>query len=93
VDSAAALLLDWYDRNARVLPWRVIGEGEADPYRVWLSEVMLQQTTTSAVAPFFSLFLERLPSVLALSAGYESAIRGAWAVVVCCSITSDSHTR
>ena len=54
--TISALLLDWYDRHARQLPWRVTDGAHPDPYRVWLSEVMLQQTTTAAVAPYFAAF-------------------------------------
>src|ERR1044072_6885918 len=59
----AADLLRWYDRHRRVLPWRA-GQGErADPHRVWLSEIMLQQTTVKAVAPYYARFLARCPAV------------------------------
>jgi A/G-specific adenine glycosylase len=77
-------LLAWYDRHARRLPWR-IGPKErragirADPYRVWLSEVMLQQTTVKAVAPYFERFVSRWPSVRELAAADESEIMAAWA--------------
>ena len=57
----AAQLLAWYDANARVLPWRAQpGQGAADPYRVWLSEVMLQQTTVATVKPRFRRFVAGL---------------------------------
>ena len=57
-------LLDWYDRHARILPWRVRpGHGRADPYRVWLSEVMLQQTTVAAVKDYFLRFTALWPTV------------------------------
>ncbi|WP_305095547.1 A/G-specific adenine glycosylase [Croceibacterium aestuarii] len=73
-------LLEWYDRSARSLPWRVPpAGGAADPYRVWLSEVMLQQTTTAAVAPYFAAFTERWPSVEALAAAPEEDVMAAWA--------------
>jgi A/G-specific adenine glycosylase len=78
VDSAARLLLDWYNRNARVLPWRV-PQGEADPYRVWLSEVMLQQTTTAHAAPYFAKFVAEWPTVEVLAAAPEEAVMAAWA--------------
>src|SRR5205807_361214 len=64
---AARDLLDWYDRHARVLPWRAAPGAPADPYRVWLSEIMLQQTTVTAVAPYFARFLARWPQVEALA--------------------------
>ena len=74
------LLLDWYDMHRRVLPWRSPpGAPPPDPYRVWLSEVMLQQTTTAAVAPYFARFLERWPDVAALAAADESEVMAAWA--------------
>ncbi|MBS0385453.1 MAG: A/G-specific adenine glycosylase [Proteobacteria bacterium] len=71
-------LLDWYDRNGRNLPWRVRC-GRADPYRVWLSEVMLQQTTAAAVGPYFEKFLGRWPHVGALAGAPREAVLGAWA--------------
>jgi A/G-specific adenine glycosylase len=73
-------LLAWYDRNARRLPWRMPpGGGTADPYRVWLSEVMLQQTTTAHAAPYFAAFTQRWPTVAALAAAPESDVMAAWA--------------
>jgi len=79
-DSVAAVLFDWYDRQARALPWRTPPGGEApDPYRVWLSEVMLQQTTTAHAAPYFVRFTERWPTVEALAAAPEEAIMAEWA--------------
>ncbi len=72
-------LLAWYDRNRRDLPWRA-GPGQAaDPYRVWLSEIMLQQTTVAAVAPYYERFLQRFPDVAALAAAPEEAVMHAWA--------------
>jgi len=71
-------LLKWYDREARDLPWR-LREGTADPYRVWLSEIMLQQTTVAAVVPYFTRFLERWPTVEALAAAPRDDVLGAWA--------------
>ena len=147
--SIAGHLLDWYDANARTLPWRSPpGSPPPDPYRVWLSEVMLQQTTVAAVGPYFAKFTGRWPTVEALAAADEGEVMAAWAglgyyararnliacaravserggrfppteaelrdlpglgaytaaavaaiafgqaaTVVCCSITSDSHTR
>lgn len=73
-------LLDWYDRNARSLPWRSPpGSPPPDPYRVWLSEVMLQQTTTAAVAPYFSRFVQRWPTVGDLAAAEDGDVMAAWA--------------
>ncbi len=76
----ASPLLDWYDRAARALPWRSPpGAPPPDPYRVWLSEVMLQQTTTAAVAPYFHRFTARWPTVAALAAADDEAVMSAWA--------------
>jgi A/G-specific adenine glycosylase len=71
-------LLYWYDRNGRDLPWRVRG-GRADPYRVWLSEVMLQQTVAASVAPYFARFLELWPDVAALAGAPREDVLAAWA--------------
>ncbi|MFZ2030875.1 MAG: A/G-specific adenine glycosylase [Vitreimonas sp.] len=71
-------LLNWYDRNGRELPWRVRG-GRAEPYRVWLSEVMLQQTTVAAVGPYFAKFLDRWPDVDALAAAPRDDVLEGWA--------------
>jgi A/G-specific adenine glycosylase len=77
-------LLAWYDANARDLPWRLPpGSALPDdpdwPYRVWLSEVMLQQTTVAAVKPYFAKFLALWPSVSDLAAADENAVMAAWA--------------
>ena len=79
--AMSGALLVWYDRAARALPWRVPpGSGaRPDPYRVWLSEVMLQQTTVAAVAPYFHAFLARWPTVAALAAAPEAEVMAAWA--------------
>jgi A/G-specific adenine glycosylase len=82
VDSGsdpAALLLAWYDRHKRVLPWRVTHGETADPYRVWLSEIMLQQTTVAAVKPYFRTFTTRWPTVEALATAPEADVMAAWA--------------
>lgn len=73
-----AALLRWYDKHGRDLPWRVKG-GLQEPYRVWLSEIMLQQTTVVAVAPYYAKFLSLWPTVEALAAADLGAIRAAWA--------------
>ncbi|WP_112663254.1 A/G-specific adenine glycosylase [Microvirga flavescens] len=75
----ASDLLDWYDRHRRDLPWRAKPGETADPYRVWLSEIMLQQTTVVAVKPFYLKFLERFPTVQALAQAQEEAVMQAWA--------------
>ncbi|MEM8696397.1 MAG: A/G-specific adenine glycosylase [Pseudomonadota bacterium] len=73
-------LLRWYDAKARTLPWRAPpGAPPPDPYRVWLSEVMLQQTTVAAVKPYFAKFTERWPTVQALAAADAEDIMAAWA--------------
>ncbi len=82
--SISASLLDWYDANARDLPWRlppgVPLPDDADwPYRVWLSEVMLQQTTVAAVKPYFARFTALWPSVDALAAASDDDVMAAWA--------------
>ena len=79
--AMSGALLVWYDRAARALPWRVPpGSGaRPDPYRVWLSEVMLQQTSVAAVAPYFHAFLARWPTVAALAAAPEAEVMAAWA--------------
>ena len=72
-------LLAWYDRNRRVLPWRALPGESSDPYAVWLSEVMLQQTTVKAVAPFYEKFLSLWPTVNDLAAAEEEDVLRAWA--------------
>ncbi len=79
MSSAAADLLAWYDRHRRVLPWRALPGERADPYRVWASEIMLQQTTIAAVVPYFERFMSRFPSVEALAAAPSEAVMQAWA--------------
>ena len=74
-----ALLLAWYDRHRRVLPWRARNGEKADPYRVWLSEIMLQQTTVKAVAPYYAKFLARFPTVTALAQAPLEDVLKAWA--------------
>lgn len=77
---ASARLLDWYDAHARSLPWRTPPGGTgADPYRVWLSEIMLQQTTVAAVIPYFDRFTGRWPTVQALAAAQDTEVMTAWA--------------
>jgi A/G-specific adenine glycosylase len=78
--NAAALLLQHYVDNFRRLPWRAApGEPPSDPYRIWLSEVMLQQTTVAAVTPRFERFIARWPTVEALAAASDEEILGEWA--------------
>ena len=80
----AADLLAWYDRHCRVLPWRLeiwrARRGETpDPYRVWLSEIMLQQTTAKTVAPYYARFVARWPRVETLAAASLDDVLRAWA--------------
>jgi A/G-specific adenine glycosylase len=75
----AELLLAWYDRHSRDLPWRKKGGQRSDPYHVWLSEVMLQQTTVATVGPYFAKFLERWPTVRDLAAAELNDVLVAWA--------------
>jgi A/G-specific adenine glycosylase len=77
--SAAEELLAWYDRYARRLPWRAVAPQRPDPYAVWLSEVMLQQTTVAAVGPYFQAFLQRWPTVRDLAAAPLDDVLSAWA--------------
>lgn len=78
------LLLQWYDRHARAMPWRVPpGARRAgvrpDPYHVWLSEIMLQQTTVAAVKSYFEAFVRRWPTVADLAAAEDAEVMAAWA--------------
>jgi A/G-specific adenine glycosylase len=75
----AAALLAWYDRHRRALPWRALPGETADPYRVWLSEIMLQQTTVRAVKPYFERFLALFPTVQALAGADVDEVMRAWA--------------
>lgn len=82
--TIAQLLLHWYDCHARDLPWRLapgapLPRDPAWPYRVWLSEVMLQQTTVAAVMPRFARFVGKWPSVEALAAADEAEVMAEWA--------------
>jgi A/G-specific adenine glycosylase len=75
----AADLLAWYDRHRRALPWRALPGERPDPYRVWLSEIMLQQTTVKAVAPYFARFIARWRDVRALAAAPLEDVLKLWA--------------
>ncbi|MGB3721963.1 MAG: A/G-specific adenine glycosylase [Pacificimonas sp.] len=74
-------LLRWYDGHARVLPWRVAPGSNArpDPYRIWMSEIMLQQTVVAAVKTYFEAFTTRWPTVEALAAAKDEDVFAAWA--------------
>ncbi len=78
-ETAAAQLLAWYDAHARVLPWRAPPGEAPDPYRVWLSEVMLQQTTVATVRPRFEAWVARWPDFTSLAAADEGEVMAAWA--------------
>jgi A/G-specific adenine glycosylase len=82
--AIAPALLRWYDKHARALPWRIGPKARkagarADPYAVWLSEIMLQQTTVATVGPRYAEFLQRWPDVKAMAASPLDDILGAWA--------------
>ncbi len=76
--ALARLLLGWFDRHRRDLPWRARPGARPDPYRVWLSEIMLQQTTVAAVVPYFERFVARWPDVAALAAAPLDDVLHAW---------------
>ena len=67
-------LLNWLDQNARILPWR----DQPTPYRVWVSEIMLQQTRVEAVKPFYQRFMEALPDIQALAECEEEKLLKLW---------------
>jgi A/G-specific adenine glycosylase len=75
----SALLLAWYDRHRRVLPWRPQAGHRADAYAVWLSEIMLQQTTVKTVGPYFTKFLARWPDVASLGRASLDDVLRMWA--------------
>lgn len=82
--DVSGALLDWYDVHAREMPWRIgpaerVGGVLPDPYRVWLSEVMLQQTTVAAVRDYFHRFTTRWPTVESLAAAPDADVMGEWA--------------
>ncbi|MDG6095456.1 A/G-specific adenine glycosylase [Acetobacter sp. AN02] len=71
-------LLAWYDRSRRTLPWRALPGQASDPYRVWLSEIMLQQTTVTAVIPYYTRFLERFPDIQSLAQAGPDEVLSLW---------------
>jgi A/G-specific adenine glycosylase len=104
--SLRTQLLAWYDANARDLPWRVrpserVAGRRADPYRVWLSEVMLQQTTVPHATPYFLKFTGRWPTVSDLAAEDDGEVMAAWAglgyyararnLLACARAVADQH--
>ena len=94
-------LMRWWDAHRRVLPWRAPPGGKADPYAVWLSEIMLQQTTVATVSAYFHRFLSRWPDVAALAAAEQGEVLAAWAGLgyyararnlhACAAIVSNRH--
>lgn len=96
-----AALLAWYDDHARVLPWRARPGTRADPYRVWLSEIMLQQTTVAHATPYFLAFTRRWPRVSDLAAAPDAEVMAAWAglgyyararnLLACARVVTGSH--
>src|SRR5438445_8285469 len=74
----SAVLLAWYDRHRRDLPWRAPPGMRPDPYRVWLSEIMLQQTTVATVRPYFDRFMARWPDISALAAASLDEVLQLW---------------
>jgi A/G-specific adenine glycosylase len=79
MNDRPALLLAWYDRHRRKLPWRAAAGERVDPYRVWLSEIMLQQTSVKAVGPYFEKFVARWPDVRAMARGSLDDVLRMWA--------------
>jgi A/G-specific adenine glycosylase len=74
-----ALLLRWYDRHRRIMPWRALRGEQADPYRVWLSEIMLQQTMVATVGPYFQKFIKRWPTLGDLATASLDDLLRMWA--------------
>ena len=104
-DTSAALLA-WYDANARAMPWRVSPQDRAagvrpDPYHIWLSEVMLQQTTVAAVTGYFQRFVTRWPTIESLAGAEDGDVMGEWAglgyyararnLLKCARVVSGAH--
>ena len=79
LQQMAQPLLDWYDKNARVLPWR----SQPTPYRVLVSEIMLQQTRVDAVKPYFARFMEALPDLESLAAAPEQTLATTTGCEIC----------
>src|SRR5258705_12635021 len=78
VRRAPAALLGWYDRHRRDLPWRAPPGQRPDPYLVWLSEIMLQQTAVVTVGPYFDRFVARFPDIRALAAASLDEVLHLW---------------
>jgi A/G-specific adenine glycosylase len=96
-----AALLGWYGRHRRKLPWRSLAGARPDPYRVWLSEIMLQQTTVKTVGPYYAKFLDRFPTIDALAAADREDVLRLWAGLgyyararhlhACAKVVSEQH--
>lgn len=78
-DEFRGQILDWYDRHKRTLPWRAENEQKPDPYAVWLSEIMLQQTTVTAVTPYYRKFMDKWPDVQSLADATQDEVMHEWA--------------
>lgn len=78
-EKLTARVLAWYDVHARRLPWRRMAGARPNPYSIWLSEIMLQQTTVATVGPYYAAFLDRWPTVTALAEASLNDVLGAWA--------------
>jgi A/G-specific adenine glycosylase len=97
----ASRLLEWYDRHRRTLPWRARPGERPDPYRVWLSEIMLQQTTVATVGEYFGRFITRWPTLPGLAAAPLDEVLSAWAGLgyyararnlhACARVVADMH--
>jgi len=79
IDAFRDAILSWYDRHRRVLPWRAGKGAKSNPYHVWLSEIMLQQTTVVTVGPYFMKFIEKWPGVHDLAGAPTNEVMQAWA--------------
>ena len=77
-EKEAVLLLEWFKEHGRDLPWRVRGNAHPDPYAVWVSEVMLQQTTVKTVIPYFERWMERFPDLQTLAAASPDEVLLMW---------------
>ena len=77
-NKISILLLKWYDKFGRDLPWRVKGNQKPNPYKVWISEIMLQQTTVKTVIPYYEKFILKWPDIFSLSLASQSEIMSMW---------------
>jgi len=102
VQELRGQILRWYDAHKRILPWREEGKNLPDPYHVWLSEVMLQQTTVNAVIPYYIKFLEKWPTIQDLASAPQEDVLQEWAGLgyyararnlhACAKVVSDEHS-